>query len=97
MSHCPLPGLFREDTSTMLRNVEGENWHGESRNQLFTVPNQGQFHLSGHIHSPNGSKSSKILGRQMDVGVCANGYKPVNIGEVDSWISKELYFEKTRI
>lgn len=94
MSHCPLPGLFREDTSSMLRTVAGENWHGESRNGLFTVPNNGQFHLHGHIHSPNGGKSTKILGRQMDVGVPANHYRPVSIGEVDSWISKTLYLEK---
>jgi len=93
MSHCPLPGLFREDTSTMLRTVQGENWHGESRNGLYTVPNQGQFHLHGHIHSPNGGKSSKILGRQMDVVVPAWNYRPVRTGELDSWISKTFYLE----
>lgn len=94
MSHCPLPGLFREDTSTMLGKTEGENWHGESRNVDYTVPNQGQFHLHGHIHSPNRGKSQKILGRQYDVGVPANKYTPVSIGEIDSWISKTLYLEK---
>lgn len=94
LSHCPLPGLYREDTSKMKRRVEGENWHGESRYKDYMVPNEGQFHLHGHIHSPNSGQSVKILGRQYDVGVDANNYRPVHIGVIDSWISKTLYEEK---
>lgn len=94
MSHCPLPGLYREDTSKMHRQVEGELWHGESRYKEYCVPNEGQFHLHGHIHSPNSGQSEKILGRQYDVGVDANNYRPVHIGVIDSWISKTKFLEK---
>ena len=98
MSHCPLRGLFREDTSTMQGHVPGELWHGETRHPDFSIQNYGQFHLSGHIHSPNGGKSTKILGRQYDVGVPANKYTPVHINEIERWIvatkNKELTEKK---
>jgi calcineurin-like phosphoesterase family protein len=90
MSHCPLLGVFREDTFGMYGSTKGENWHGEWKNTDFTVENRGQFHLHGHIHSPNGGKSKKILGRQFDVGVPANNYRPVHIGLIESWIVKTL-------
>jgi calcineurin-like phosphoesterase family protein len=90
MSHCPLTGTFREDTTDMKGSVPGENWHGETRNKRFSVPDEGQFHLSGHIHSPNGGKSKTILGRQMDVGLPGNNYRPVHISKVESWIMKTL-------
>ena len=54
LSHCPLKGVWRE-------HGFGENWHGESRQHRFTTPNFGQFHLHGHIHSPNGGKSARVL------------------------------------
>lgn len=91
MSHCPLRGVFREDT----RNMRGadkhpyENWHGESRrkHQQCTVTDEGQFHLHGHIHSRKDKpESQKILGKQFDVGVTANKYMPVSISEIESWI-----------
>jgi calcineurin-like phosphoesterase family protein len=94
MSHCPLFGVFREDTDGMLGATSGENWHGEHKNTKFTVKDEGQFHLSGHIHSPNGGKSKKILGRQYDVGCVANRYTPVHIGVIESWIMKTLNEEK---
>lgn len=53
MSHCPLRGLFREDTSNMKGHSQGELWHGEKRSPDFSIENYGQFHLHGHIHSPN--------------------------------------------
>jgi calcineurin-like phosphoesterase family protein len=93
LTHCPLRGLFREDTSTMKNNIDGENWHGESRHPDFSIDDFGQFHLSGHIHSPNGGKSQTILGRQWDVGVPGNNYRPVHIGQVDSWIQKTKWLE----
>ena len=77
MSHCPIQGLYREDTSTFGKYA-GENWHGESKNYKFSVPDLGQYHLHGHIHSPNSGKSQRIEGRQMDVGVPANNYLPVS-------------------
>jgi calcineurin-like phosphoesterase family protein len=86
MSHCPLRGVFREDTTDMKGAVAGENWHGENRHPDFSIPNYGQFHLHGHIHSPNGGKSQKILGRQFDVGLPANKYRPVHINEIEQWI-----------
>lgn len=92
MSHCPLLGVYREDTTGMRGGAVGENWHGESRQSRarFTVPDYGQFHLHGHIHSPNRGKSKKILGKQYDVGVDANGYRPVHISRIESWIANYL-------
>jgi calcineurin-like phosphoesterase family protein len=88
ISHCPLPGIFRENVAGMHGAVEGENFHGESRHKPFMVPNEGQFHLHGHIHSPNGGKSEKIVGRQFDVGVVNNKYRPVPISVIEAWIDK---------
>ena len=88
MSHCPLRGVFREDTTGMKGAMPGDNWHGEHRQNEFSITDEGQFHLHGHIHSPNGGKSQKILGRQYDVGVPANGYRPVSISQIESWIAK---------
>lgn len=87
MSHCPLLGLFREDTSEMNRSV-GENWHGESKNGRFSLSNESQFHLHGHIHSRKDKpQSQKILGKQYDVGVTANNYTPVSISQIESWVT----------
>lgn len=94
MTHCPLRGLFREDTSTMKGNQVGELWHGEKRHPEFSIDGFGQFHLSGHIHAPNGGKSQVKLGRQWDVGVVGNNYRPVHISNVASWISKTKFLEK---
>lgn len=88
MSHCPLQGLFRENTIGFKR-FEGENWHGESKNKKFSVENQGQFHLHGHVHSPNEGRSKHIEGRQYDVGVVANNYTPVSYQTIHSWVMKE--------
>ncbi len=90
LSHCPLFGVWRED-ATAMKGSDGENWHGESRkvHQRLTVPDFGQFHLHGHIHSRPGRKvSDKILGRQYDVGVSANKYTPVSISTIESFIVK---------
>jgi calcineurin-like phosphoesterase family protein len=94
MSHCPLVGIFREDVSDMKGSVAGDNWHGESKHNAFVVPNEGQFHLHGHLHSPNSGKSERIVGRQFDVGIPSNGYKPVSTSEISSWISRTLAVEK---
>lgn len=92
LTHCPLLGLYRENTEGMKGCGEGENWHGESRQKRlkFTTHNNGQFHLHGHIHSPNGGKSEKILNRQYDVGVDANNYTPISISVIESWIVNTL-------
>lgn len=93
MSHCPLYRVYREDTRGM-RGYEGlaelPNWHGEHKQYKkgFSLEDFGQFHLHGHIHSPNSGKSTKILGRQYDVGVDANNFRPVSISEIESWIAK---------
>jgi len=90
MSHCPLYGLWREDTTGMRGHDGSENWHGEEKqyNNGFAIPNWGQFHLHGHIHSPNSGKSVKILDKQYDVGVDANGYRPVSMSVIESWVAK---------
>lgn len=95
MSHCPLLGVYRENTEGMRGVTSSENWHGESRDSRkpFTVTNEGQFHLSGHIHSPNGGKSRRELHRQYDVGVDANNYRPVSISQIESWITKVIQKE----
>jgi calcineurin-like phosphoesterase family protein len=90
MSHCPLQGVFREDTSTMNGHIEGQMWHGEERNKRFSMEDNGQFHLHGHIHSPNGGKSTRLAGRQMDVGLPGNNYRPVHGSHIESWIMKTL-------
>lgn len=89
MSHCPLPGILREDTTGMRGAREGENWHGEHRYNFkhYQVANSGQYHLHGHIHSPNNGKSTKIQDKQMDVGVVANSYRPISISTIESWIA----------
>lgn len=91
LSHCPLLGVKREQNEGMVGGVDGEHWHGETRHQRFSVADTGQFHLHGHIHSPNGGKSERICGRQFDVGVVANRYTPVSIGTIEKWIAKEIH------
>jgi calcineurin-like phosphoesterase family protein len=87
MSHCPLLGIRREDTSNMKN--PSENWHGESREKFskHTLKDEGQFHLHGHIHSRSDKpQSTKILDRQFDVGVTANKYTPVSLSQIESWV-----------
>lgn len=93
MTHCPLRGILREDVTAMkcytpVEGVVPENWHGENKQNKFSIEDQGQFHAHGHIHSPNGGKSQRILDRQMDVGVVANKYMPVSLSQIESWIIK---------
>jgi calcineurin-like phosphoesterase family protein len=88
-SHCPLPGIKREDVTGMRVATEGENWHGESKNQMFmSFDNTVDFHLHGHIHSGSHNNKDKYTDKQMDVGVVANNYRPVSISEVESWVNK---------
>lgn len=93
MTHCPLRGVFREKTDHMKNSYTGEsfkdtNWHGEHKHAPFSCSDEGQFHLHGHIHSGPANDKLRIDGRQMDVGVPANKYRPVSISEVESWIAK---------
>jgi calcineurin-like phosphoesterase family protein len=90
MSHCPLLNVYREDTSDMKGARPDSMWHGDHKNQAYSVEDSGQFHLHGHIHSPNKGKSTKILDRQYDVGVPANNYRPVSISEIESFIARYL-------
>lgn len=94
LSHYPLKGVFRENTRGMKGADKDENWHGELRNG-HRFMNEGQFHLHGHVHSPNhrtihtGAEffTEKILGKQYDVGVAANNYTPVSISTIEKWIN----------
>ena len=89
MSHCPLPGIFREEVEGMKGAKEGENWHGEHKNQMFMSQDLTvDFHLHGHIHS-DGKVKLRQTDKQYDVGVRANGYKPVSISQIESWITLE--------
>ena len=87
MSHCPLTGVFREDTTGMRGATAGENWHGENKNARFSVVDGGQYHLHGHLHLHKGKGDVKS-GKQWDIGVVGNGYTPVSISAIESWISK---------
>ncbi len=90
MTHCPLQGVFREDTTGMHGVVPGENWHKETKHKnRYSIEDFGQFHLHGHVHARGESVNGKkiIDGRQMDVGVMAHNYKPVSISQVESWIA----------
>jgi calcineurin-like phosphoesterase family protein len=90
MSHCPLRGIFREDITGMKGAMPGDHWHGESKNQRYSIPDYGQFHLHGHIHAGPANKKKKIDGLQYDVGVPANSYRPVSISVIESWISTHV-------
>lgn len=96
MSHCPLKGVYREPTDIFVREeMRKGNWHGEHKHHRFTFENEGQFHLHGHIHaSEHTPHKDKILGRQFDVGVPGNNYRPVSISVIESWIIRTLKEEK---
>ena len=96
LTHCPLRGLFREDTTNMNNRTEGENWHGENRHPDFSIADFGQFHLHGHIHATTEKGKLVIDKRQWDVGVPGNNYRPVHIGQIDAWIQKTKWQEKQR-
>lgn len=86
ISHCPLPGIPREDISEMKGSAEGENWHGESRQQMFTSQDPTvDYHLHGHCHK---TPEERETDKQFDIGVRANNYRPVSISQIESWIAK---------
>ena len=85
MSHCPLLGVKRENTEGMRGAVSGENFHGEYKHQKYSMKNEGQLHLHGHCHSV---PEKRMLGKMLDVGVDAWGYKPVSFNEIDRWVQK---------
>lgn len=91
MSHCPLRGVprespIKEDGSLMKNFASGDNWHGESRHQAFSLPDFGQFHLHGHTHKKKGE--DVIADRQWDISVVGNNYRPVSFRQIESWIAK---------
>lgn len=91
LSHCPLTGVFREDTTGMRGSDGTENWHGENKHKYkYSFPDFGQYHVHGHCHARGEKVNGKkiIDGRQMDVGVMGNEYKPVRMAEIESWIWK---------
>jgi calcineurin-like phosphoesterase family protein len=88
MSHCPLRGVFREDVTGMRGALKTDMWHGEHKQQSYSVTDEGQFHLHGHIHSGPNNKKLRFDGKQFDVGVPANKYRPLHISEIESWIAK---------
>lgn len=93
LTHCPLRGVFREETEGMRNTKPGELWHGESRHEQYSVNDEGQFHLHGHIHSGPANNKLKIDGRQFDVGMPANNYRPVHISAIESWIAQTVQNE----
>lgn len=88
LSHCPLVGVWREDVKDMRGAVDGENWHGESKNHRFSVKDEDQFHLHGHTHKS--SDEDVVAGKQWDIGVVGNKYRPVSSSQIESWIVKYL-------
>ena len=97
LTHCPLRGIFREDVAGMRGAVDGDLWHGESNQIRFSTENRGQFHLHGHIHSSKANDKLTKDGKQWDIGVPANDYRPVSISKVESWIAKYKQKEKDEV
>jgi calcineurin-like phosphoesterase family protein len=96
ISHCPLPGIFREYVEGMKGSQPGENWHGEFKQQRFMSQDQTvDFHLSGHIHSGPHCNKPVYTHNQYDVGVAGNRYRPVSISQIESWISVQSKLTKT--
>lgn len=94
LTHCPLREVVRENIEGMRGAEEGEPWHGESRHkEKYSINSWDQFHLHGHVHSPNKGKSEKICGKQYDIGVDANNYRPVLSSVIESWIAKYKSWE----
>lgn len=88
MSHCPLPGIFREEITGMKGAKEGTYWHGEHKNQMFTSQDLTvDYHLHGHIHSGPANNKLQKTDRQFDCGVPSNLFRPVSISQIESWIS----------
>lgn len=90
MSHCPLRGVFREsainqDGEPMKNFKPFESWHGESRHDEYSLPDFGQYHLHGHTHKRPGNDVKS--GRQWDIGVVGNNYRPVSSSQIESWIA----------
>jgi calcineurin-like phosphoesterase family protein len=94
LTHCPLRGIFREDITGMRGAVEGDLWHGETKQTRFSTTDRGQYHLHGHLHS---KKEDMQLDRQWDISVVGNGYRPVSISKVESWIAKHKQKEKDEL
>lgn len=99
ISHLPLYGIRREDTSVIVKGNANENWHHEEKfnKEGLVMHDFGQFHLHGHIHSltnrnrhldPRDNKV--ILDRQYDVGVDGNNFMPVSMSQIQSWIMKVI-------
>ena len=88
MTHCPLKGVFREDTTNMFGATPGENWHKENKyKDRFSIEDFGQYHLHGHTHCQLAVNGKKVIdGRQFDVGVPGNNYFPVTLSQVESFI-----------
>lgn len=97
MTHCPIRGVYREgpenqDGETMKNFRPFEGWHGESRHDEYSIPDFDQFHLHGHTHKRKGNDI--ISGKQWDIGVVGNNYRPVSFKEIESWIAKYNNLEK---
>jgi calcineurin-like phosphoesterase family protein len=88
ITHCPLLETYREDTSRM-KGDKNPYWHGHNnkKHRELSTKNNGQFHIHGHIHSPNRGQSKKIQGKQYDVGVDAHNFRPVSISTIESFIA----------
>lgn len=92
MSHCPLRGVYREsainqDGEQMKNFKPFESWHGESRHDAYSLPDFGQFHLHGHTHKRKGG-NEVISGKQWDIGVVGNDWRPVSFSQIESWVAK---------
>lgn len=90
LSHCPLPGIKREDVTGMKGSQPGENWHGEFKNERFmNFDTKIDYLIHGHIHSTKENGKPKYTDKQYDVGVANSDYRPVSISEIESWIALE--------
>jgi calcineurin-like phosphoesterase family protein len=72
----------------MRNSTPGEHWHKEHKHTLYSIEDTGGFHLHGHIHARKGNGKLIEDGKQRDVGVPGNQYKPVAQSQIESWIMK---------
>jgi calcineurin-like phosphoesterase family protein len=87
MTHCPLKGVFREDTSGMRGCDPSDCWHKEHKySAQYSIEDFGQFHAHGHTHMRK-DRGKIIDGRQIDVGWPAHN-KPVSLSYIQSWIDR---------
>lgn len=92
LSHCPPMGYLREDCSSYRNSELSKDWHGDHKNQKYSVQyDPKKLHLHGHTHKgPNKGKNYEDVkvDNLWDIGVVGNKYRPIMQSEIESHIVK---------